>query len=110
MIILDQITVHSAGQSAWFNNSSLRSLSKIYVKDYADAKIECVPVAFHFLCHFRPRELPGRGTKGLPCPVVASFGLRHRDAPNFLLCVYPEADVIKRGARNLKIQQNLICQ
>ena len=24
---------------------------RIYVKDYADAKIGCVPVAFHFLCH-----------------------------------------------------------
>ena len=33
----------------------------IYVKDYADTKFGCVPVAFHLLCYYRPRELPGRG-------------------------------------------------
>ena len=41
-------------------------LSKIglYVKDYADAKFECVPVAQPKTCHYRPREVHGRGTKG----------------------------------------------
>ncbi len=31
----------------------------IYVKDYADAKFGCVPVAQPKTCHYRPRELPG---------------------------------------------------
>ncbi len=31
----------------------------INVKDYVDAKFGCVPLAFHFLCHYKPRELPG---------------------------------------------------
>ncbi len=40
----------------------------IYVRDYADAKIGCVPVACHLLCSYMPRELPGRGTKGAGIP------------------------------------------
>ncbi len=38
------------------------------VKDYADAKFGCVPVECHLLCHYRPRELAGRGTKGPGIP------------------------------------------
>ncbi len=34
----------------------------IYVRDYVDAKIGCVPVAYYLLCNCMPRELPGRGT------------------------------------------------
>ncbi len=41
---------------------------KIYVKDYADAKFGCFPVAQPNTCHYRPRELPGRGTKGPGIP------------------------------------------
>ncbi len=79
----------------------------IYVKDYADSKFGYVPVAFYFLCHYRPRELPGRKKQGAMdtkrvawkgfCPPyssisylqnltyivpnhwMASFGLRNRD-------------------------------
>ena len=40
----------------------------IYVKDYADAKFGCVPVAQPKTCHYRPRELPGRDTKGPGIP------------------------------------------
>ena len=69
----------------------------IYVKDYADAKFGCVPVAQPKTCHYRPRELPGRGTPQslsytLPCTVVASFGLRHWDTPRLSVCVYAAAD------------------
>ncbi len=36
----------------------------------------------------------GKGyQESCPCTVVASFGLRHRGTPNFLLCLYPDADV-----------------
>ena len=31
----------------------------IYVKDYADGKFGCFPVAQPKTCHCRPRELPG---------------------------------------------------
>ena len=62
------------------------NLFLIYVKDYADAKFGCVPVAFHFLWHYRPRELSGRdrgveGGQKLQFTVhwVASFGLRNQD-------------------------------
>ncbi len=72
----------------------------IYVKDYADAKFGCVPVAQPKTCHCRPRELPGRGTKGPGIPrdlpgkgtVVASYGLRNRDTQDFLACVMSDAD------------------
>ncbi len=88
---------------------------KIYVKDYADAKFGCVPVAQPKTCHCGPRELPGRGTKKdfqpfyvfssllsipslqsptytLPCPMVASLGLCNRDIHNFSACVMSDAD------------------
>ncbi len=42
--------------------------NEIYVKDYADANFGCVLVARHLLCHYRPRELPWRGTKGPGIP------------------------------------------
>ena len=81
-------------------------ITRIYVKDYADAKFGCVPVAQPKTCHYRPRELPGRSTKGpgiprdlpgmgtytLPCPMVASFGLRNRDIHDFLACIMSDAD------------------
>ncbi len=44
----------------------------MYVKDYADAKFGCVPVAQPKTGHYRPRELPGRGTKG-PEPLIYKF-------------------------------------
>ncbi len=44
----------------------------IYVKDYADAKFGCVPVA-------QPK-------------MVASFGLRNRDIQDFWACVMSDAD------------------
>ena len=34
-------------------------INRIYVKDYADVKFGCVPVAQPKTCHYRPRELPG---------------------------------------------------
>ena len=74
---------------------------RIYVKDYADAKFGCVPVAQPKICHYRPRELPGRGTYlqsfsyTPPCTVVASFRLRHRDTPQFSLCVIAATDAGK---------------
>ena len=40
----------------------------LHVKDYADTKFGCVPVACHLLCPYRPRELPGRSIKGLGIP------------------------------------------
>ncbi len=46
----------------------------IYVKDYADAKFGCLPVVQTKTCHYRPRELPGMGTKGPGIP---------RDLPSF---------------------------
>ncbi len=49
----------------------------IYVRDYTDAKIGCVPVACHLLCH---------------CTVVASFGLRNRDIHDFSDCVMSDTD------------------
>ncbi len=64
----------------------------IYVKDYADAKFGCVPVDFHFLCHYRPRELPGRGTKGLALhkpslPYGGKFTVAQQRHPGFFgLC------------------------
>ncbi len=64
----------------------------IYVKDYADAKFGCVPVAQPKTCHCGPRELPGRGTYTLSCPMVASFGLRNRDIQDFSACVMSDAD------------------
>ncbi len=65
----------------------------IYVKDYADAKFGCVSVAKPKTCHYRPRELPGRDTKGPGTPrVVASYGLRKRDTQDFLACVMSDAD------------------
>ena len=63
--------------------STYRALLPIYVKDYADVKIGCVPVACHLPCHYRPRELSGE---------VASFGLRNRDIQDFLACVMSDAD------------------
>ncbi len=57
--------VHDFGLKLWTASLILRG-KLLYVKDYADAKFGCVPMAFHFLCHYRARELPGRGTKGLP--------------------------------------------
>ena len=47
-----------------FTRVWILSAVRIYVKDYADVKFGCVPVAQPKTCHYRPRELPGRGTKG----------------------------------------------
>ncbi len=35
----------------WADNHSWHA-GELYVKDYADAKFGCVPVAFHLLCHY----------------------------------------------------------
>ncbi len=67
-------------------------LNLIYVKDYADAKFGCVPVACHFLCHYMPRDLPGRGSYTIPCPVVASFWVAQRDTYDLSACVMPDTD------------------
>ncbi len=50
------------------NRHRIQGQRSIYVKDYADAKFGCVPVAQPKTCHYRPRELPGRGTKGPGIP------------------------------------------
>ena len=43
------------------------------VKDYADAKFGWVPVACHLLCHYRPRELHGRGIIHPPLAYGGTF-------------------------------------
>ncbi len=63
----------------------------IYIKDYADAKFGCVPVAFHLNIWCSPTILSSHW--------VASFGLRNRDTYNFSACVMSDAD-----AKKFKIQ------
>ncbi len=42
-----------------YNKTQVGSVpTEIYVRDYADAKIGCVPEACHLLCYHLPRELP----------------------------------------------------
>ncbi len=41
---------------------------RIYIRDFSNAKIGCVPVAFLLLCNYMPSELPGMGTKGYGMP------------------------------------------
>ena len=50
------------------------------------------------------RVLPQSFSYTLPCTVVASFGLRHRDTPHFLLCIYADAD---EGVSTHTVSRNL---
>ena len=64
----------------------------IYVRDYADAKIGCVPVACHLLCNY-PLQLHWEKNATeirvffSVYPMVASFGLRNRDSHDFSIII-----------------------
>ncbi len=57
----------------------VKGSSEIHVRDYADAKIGCVRAAFHLLCNYMPRELPGSGTKGPWMPTDLSGRVKRPD-------------------------------
>ncbi len=66
-----------------------QEVQRIYVRYYADAKNGFVPVAFHLLCNYIPREL---STCILPSHWVVSFGSHNRDTHDFSACVMSDAD------------------